>query len=125
MLLVLFGVGFVGNEARHGGNECAEATDIDADDQFFVIGNEAGQHECCGYVADHLTCCDGDEALFSVDDAFKEVSDKTDAAHISCEDKKSYESKEQYVVCFCKDFSVQYRNCGKYDGAETVPWKYA
>ena len=85
--------GFIGDQAGHGGDQCPQASQIDADDQLPVVVRESGEQQGGGHIADHLAGDHCGNSLSSGNDIGQHSADGRDPSEISRKNEKTDKSK--------------------------------
>ena len=93
---VVFAVFPEGNEAGQRRNQCAHATDIDAQQQVLVIGRKLGKENCRRHIADHLTGQSRNQQGIFLQKVRKQVANSLNPRHIPRKNKRVFQ--------FFKDF---------------------
>ena len=102
--------GFIGDQAGHGGDQCPQPSQIDADDQLPVVVREPGEQQGSGYIADHLAGDHCSHSFSSCNDIGQHSADRRDPSEISRKNEKSDKSKQQGIIYLDQELFLQEEN---------------
>ena len=89
---------FVGDQARHGGDDSTKAADIHPCDECRIGICEFGEEHSRRYITDKLAGQEGYDDFSAQKQFLQSVSHGRDTSQIADEDEEEYEGQEQVVV---------------------------
>ena len=109
---------FEGNEAGHGGDECAETSDIDAEEKLGVVFRIGREHDGRRDIAHDLRKEKGNPEFVSGKERGRSLLEPRDVRQISDRDEKDKKEREQLVVDLKEGLPVKESTGRDDDGKE-------
>ena len=109
------------DQTGKGGNQGTDSADVYADQQICVIAGKLGQEDGGGNIADALAGQGTEEEGVLFKQLRKQLTDRLDPCHVSCEYKEEYEGEEQGIVYHFQCFAVcKQQSGGNYQQTDPI-----